>query len=204
MKTVVIYYSTTEGQTSKIAEAIARELAYRECATHLVLSGEQEWSFDPRNYDGVILGAAVHVGRFAERFQQQVSKNAERLNGIPIAFYSVCLGILETDNLKTQEAERQIVRGFLEKVGLRPVLQAIFAGAIRYSKYGFLKKAVLHRIAKRAGVKTQTDRDYEFTDWNAVKKFADDFVAILEGAPDRVREFPTDYRGEPSGRPKGV
>ncbi|MBS1960606.1 MAG: hypothetical protein JST04_00210 [Bdellovibrionales bacterium] len=199
MKNVLIYYATTEGQTAKIAEAIAQELAELGFAVHLVRSGDAEWTIADEPCDGVILGSSVHRGRYPEAFRRQVARNAEKLREIPVAFFSVCLGVLETENVKTQEAERGIVRDFLEDAGIRPVHRGIFAGALRYSQYGLFKRVLLHAIAKRAGRETRTDRDYEFTDWEEVKGFARDFADHLKGKRGAIRNFPGAFRTNDDG-----
>lgn len=180
MKKIAIFYATTEGQTSKIAEAIAREFSSMNFATHLVRANDSPWIFEARNYDGVVIGASVHIGRFPLSFRRQVRENAAEIRKVPSAFFSVCLGILDKVHPQSRDAERKIVRDFLERAEVRPALQAIFGGAIRYSKYGFLKRMALHAIAQKAGAETRTDRDYEFTDWDEVRKFARDFVDRLE------------------------
>ena len=40
-------------------------------------------------------------------------------------------------------------------------------------------KLVMKRIAKKEGADTDTSRDYEYTDWDAVAEFAKDFSHIL-------------------------
>jgi menaquinone-dependent protoporphyrinogen oxidase len=46
------------------------------------------------------------------------------------------------------------------------------SGKLAYSKYGFLTRQVMRLIAWREGAPTDTRRDYEFTDWSAVRTFA--------------------------------
>jgi menaquinone-dependent protoporphyrinogen oxidase len=52
-----------------------------------------------------------------------------------------------------------------------------FAGKLAYSQYGFLTRQAMRFIAWREGAPTDTQRDYEFTDWAAVRQFALDFAA---------------------------
>ncbi len=53
-----------------------------------------------------------------------------------------------------------------------------FAGALRYSEYGWMMKRVMKSIARREGNDTDTSRDHEYTDWPAVDRFAND-VAVM-------------------------
>ncbi len=61
-----------------------------------------------------------------------------------------------------------------------PPQTATFAGALQYSKYGIFKKPVMRLIARMVGNDTDTTRDYEYTDWDAVERFADAFAQQLE------------------------
>ena len=56
------------------------------------------------------------------------------------------------------------------------------AGALPYTKYGWLKKWIMRRIVAKAGGDTDTTRDYEYTDWNDVREFARAFAQRLEGS----------------------
>lgn len=60
---------------------------------------------------------------------------------------------------------------FFLKTNWRPDRWTIFAGALPYSKYSWIKKRVMKAIVAVAGGDTDTSRDYEYTDWNEVKEF---------------------------------
>jgi len=52
----------------------------------------------------------------------------------------------------------------------------IFAGALPYTRYHFFLRWVMKRIATMAGRDTDTSRDYEYTDWDEVARFAEEFA----------------------------
>jgi menaquinone-dependent protoporphyrinogen oxidase len=54
------------------------------------------------------------------------------------------------------------------------------AGAVLYTQYPWLKKWMMKRIVGKAGGGTDTTRDYEYTDWNDLRRFANEFVGQLE------------------------
>jgi menaquinone-dependent protoporphyrinogen oxidase len=69
---------------------------------------------------------------------------------------------------------------------------ASLAGALPYSRYGFLKRLLMRLIVWREGGDTDDSRDYDDTDWDAVECFARSFLGeIVEpaGAPP-TRERP--------------
>jgi menaquinone-dependent protoporphyrinogen oxidase len=48
----------------------------------------------------------------------------------------------------------------------------VFAGALLYSKYGFVDKFMIRLIMKITGGETDTSKDIEYTDWHKVDDFA--------------------------------
>lgn len=57
-----------------------------------------------------------------------------------------------------------------------------FAGALQYREYNFPTRTLMRLLMRRGGHPTDTSRDYEYTDWVAVDRFADDFreLALAE------------------------
>ncbi len=65
--------------------------------------------------------------------------------------------------------------------GWYPAGVANFAGALRYTRYGFFKRLLMRSIARKEGSPDlDARRDYEYTDWSAVNGFVEDFVRSLE------------------------
>lgn len=185
MGKLLVVYGTTEGQTRKIA---------REMARVLVDAGHEVDLLDPAvsdvesvtRYDGVLIGASVHVGGYQKAVRNWVKKNSLLLNSLPTAFFSVCLGVLEK-NPETQKAEREIAENFFRWSGWNPREFVVLAGALRYSKYGWLKTKIMQVIARKQGGGTDPSRDYEYTDWNQVQVFALRFSELVsQAASDAV------------------
>jgi len=78
-----------------------------------------------------------------------------------------------------------ILMSLLATVGLSqdtlwtPQHVANFAGALPYRKYPWPLRLMMRFIVSRAGGDTDTSRDYEYTDWNAVDRFAAEFAGRL-------------------------
>jgi menaquinone-dependent protoporphyrinogen oxidase len=60
---------------------------------------------------------------------------------------------------------------FVDETGWRPADVLRVAGALAYSRYNLIVRAVMKHIARKAHAPTDTSRDYEFTDWNAIDRF---------------------------------
>lgn len=176
MKKILLVYGSTEGQTAKIAEFIAGVL--RDLGTDVTLHDvKQTDDTSPAEVDGVIVGASIRLGRHDRRIADYVRKNQDTLAHLPCAFFSVSLAA-QGD---TAEAERYVEQ-FQQQTGWRPDKVALFGGALLYTQYGFIKRRVMKRIARdRPGnLGTDPSRDYVYTDWESVKRFANDYVNDLD------------------------
>jgi menaquinone-dependent protoporphyrinogen oxidase len=61
---------------------------------------------------------------------------------------------------------------------------AHFAGALLYTRYGFFKRWIMKKIVRDKGSPDlDTSRDYVYTDWDGVKRFAEEF---LKATRDRL------------------
>ena len=59
-----------------------------------------------------------------------------------------------------------------------PDLVGIFGGALLYTRYGFMKRRLMRSIAEQGGLSTDTSRDYDYTDYDAVRHFAEDVGSL--------------------------
>ena len=76
------------------------------------------------------------------------------------------------------EAHR-LVQQLLDTTRVEPDLVGLFAGALVYTRYGWLKRTMMSRIARAEDGDADTSKDYEYTDWEAVEQFAADAVSIF-------------------------
>lgn len=173
MTRILVLYGTTDGQTARIADAIAQALRARGASVEV----QQADGTDdrPEGYDGVIVAAPVRAGRYQKSIRRWVRRHADALNGRTTAFVSVCLGILQHDPA-VDRTLNAIVDGMLSETGWRPTLVKPVAGALRYTRYNWFLRRMMRRIAAKAGGDTDTTRDYEYTDWQDLRTFAEQFA----------------------------
>ena len=175
MTKILITYGTSEGQTGKIAEVIADVIRAVGHEVEAVDIRELRGEF-PGGYDGVIVGASIHMGKHDKHVVEFVQKNRASLEGVPSAFFSVSLAA----HGDTEEAEGYVEQ-FEQETGWRPARIALFGGALLYTHYGFVKRHMMKKIAqdKPGHLGTDTSRDYVYTEWDGVKRFAETFVTDL-------------------------
>jgi menaquinone-dependent protoporphyrinogen oxidase len=177
MTTILIVYGTTDGHTRKIAQVLAENLRAQCCSVDIVDSVGMLRNLSPEAYDGVIVTASVHIGDYQRAVKGWVRVHAKTLNLMPTAFLSVCLAVLQKETKARQEILR-IMRRFLDRCGWRPAITRMVAGAVLYTRYGWLKRLMMKRLIAKAGGGTDTTRDYEYTDWNELRTFSRDFAEL--------------------------
>jgi menaquinone-dependent protoporphyrinogen oxidase len=184
MSRILIAYGTSEGQTARIAERIAAVV--REHGHEAVPVNVKRSTPDPAEYDAVIVGASVHRGRHQTEVGEYVRETRNALERVPTAFFSVSLAIAEPTEAARKEAEGY-AEEFFRLTRWHPGKLALFAGALLYTRYGFLTRWIMKRIARAKGSPDlDTSRDYEYTDWGGVTRFAEEFLAVA--APRAIAE----------------
>ena len=184
MTRILILYGTTEGQTAKIAEFIAEVIRGHGDEVTAVDVREVQDTI-PDGYQGLIVGASIHMGKHDKHVVEFVRKNRDLLERLPSAFFPVSLAA----HGDTEEAESYVER-FEQETGWRPAKIALFGGALPYTHYGFVKRHMMRRIArdKPGHLGTDISRDYVYTEWDGVKRFAEDFLTDLGAEASRTRE----------------
>ncbi len=166
-------YATSHGQTRTIAEELATRLRSH---GHVVeLADVASHPVPPTSCDAVILGSRVEMGKHARSIVRYIEANRDALTALPTAFFSV------SNAAATSSAPDPM--GYLERlfatVGWRPTRAIAFAGGLPYRKYGWLLRMIMKQINKRTGNPTDTSRDYVFTRWDEVERFADELSVDL-------------------------
>lgn len=177
MARILLVYGTTEGQTRKIAQRIAAELVELGHEVELRDSTTISSPLTPGAFDAVMIGASVHQGRHQTAVQHFVSANLGVLGQLPTAFFSVSLVASSADPEDRKDAE-SLIEAFCEKTGWRPALTRSIPGALLYTEYDFLRRWIMKLIVRHYGGPTDSSRDYEFTDWDDVGRFAQEFARI--------------------------
>jgi menaquinone-dependent protoporphyrinogen oxidase len=177
MARILVLYGTTDGQTARIAGSLAEAMHDAGVTADLVDASHADP--DPEAYAAVIVAASVHAGGYQRAVDQWVRAHATALAAKPTAFVSVCLGVLQHDPKVDADLQRIRTR-FFDATGWHPTTVHVVAGALPYTRYNWLKRWVMRRIAAKAGGDTDVSRDYEYTDWKDVRAFATGFAATVD------------------------
>jgi menaquinone-dependent protoporphyrinogen oxidase len=172
MAKILVVYGSRYGQTGKVAVAIAEEL--RMLGDRVLMVDAEKESPSALHHDAVIVGAPVYNGHYPGPVAAWVRRNARDMAVRPSAFYSVGLGARKKEPAARAEEKARVYR-FLARTRWTPQATAEFPGALTYTRYGWLMRKAMKFAAWRSGGDTDTSKDYEYTDWNEVRRFAREF-----------------------------
>jgi menaquinone-dependent protoporphyrinogen oxidase len=104
-----------------------------------------------------------------------IKKHVAHLNQMPSAFFSVSLAAASGLEDEHREVEK-ITTDFLEHTGWGPLMTIQIAGALKYTEYDYFKRLIMNMISKKERGATDTSQDYEYTNWDEVTKFVNEFA----------------------------
>lgn len=186
MTNILLVYGTTDGHTRKVAQVLAEDLRANLCCVDVVDAAGMRRRISVEGYDGVIVAASVHIGDYQKTVARWVRQHAPMLNIMPSAFLSVSLAVVER-RAQVRTEIISLMERFLERSGWRPTITKMVAGALPYTRYGWLKRQMMKRMVEQAGSDdTDTTRDYEYTDWIDLRNFAHDFAGLASERPVEV------------------
>lgn len=179
MPSIVTIYGTGEGQTEKVADRIVDELGARGHEVTGINVRDVSADFDLTDFDAVLVGASIHMGRHQKAVRKFVTARREELMTMPTGFFQVSAASGEGNEAGEAEAMGYLDE-FIEDTAWRPDRIGLFGGALRFSEYGFLVRGIMKRIAKKKHPELDTSRNIELTDWDEVESFAEAFATFVE------------------------
>jgi menaquinone-dependent protoporphyrinogen oxidase len=171
MATIAIAYATRKGQTLKVAEYLATAIRLAGHHVQLLDTDRPPRALHLDQVDAVIVAAPIHGGKYPPSIVRFARAHGGELTRVPTAFCSIGLAVASRTaggRAKTQA----VVDAFQRKTGWRPSRTELVAGALKYTKYNFVVRFMMRRIAAANGGDVDTSRDYEYTDWGALDRFA--------------------------------
>ena len=184
--TAGIFYATRQGQTRKVAEHIAHALTEQGVEAHLYDVRDSRGSIDWSRYSMVWVAGSVHAGhhereivRFARRYREDLVKRRA-------VFVSVTLSEAGAEDIHAPAERRKqsahdaqrMIDAFVKETGWKPTHSFPVAGALAYTRYNWLIRKVMVRIARQQGASTDTSVDHEFTNWPLLDRYVTDVVAV--------------------------
>jgi menaquinone-dependent protoporphyrinogen oxidase len=181
---VLVAYASTHGHTAKIAERVGEGLREHDVSARVREIGTPGAHLEPAEFDGVIVGASVHLHRHQQAVIDWIAEHRTTLNDVPSAFFSVSLTAAD-DTDEARASTREMIDHVTGETRWTPTITAAFAGAFQFREYNLPTRVLMHLIAKRHEDHVDVHQDIDYTDWAAVDRFAVDFAAAvaLRGEP---------------------
>ena len=185
MLDVPILYATTEGHTRRIAEHLAGTLRSHGLDSRAIeVTSPEAEAIDWSCVRAVALAASLHAGAHQPAAADFVRRHLAELSLRPSLFVSVSLSICSS-RPEEVAAARRLAQEFPDELGWHPMRVACVGGRLAYTKYGFVTRWMMRRIAAGAGGPTDTSRDYDLTDWGQVQALAEELALV--SVPVRAR-----------------
>ena len=186
MARILVVDGTTEGYTRKVAEKIGDWIqAAAHGAVVLDSATALPGMFEEGEYDGAILCGSVHQGKHSSSLRHLVQQNRDDLERIPTVFISVSLSAAVAD-AKFQGEAASYVDDFVQETGWHPGSVKLVPGALLYTQYDFMKRMMMRLIASSRGGDTDASHDWEYTDWDDLRSFIEDYLRQLDSRTPAV------------------
>lgn len=166
---LLIVYASSYGQTERIAKRLA-EVARREGASVTLASADALRSpLHPAAFERIVVAGSVKWGKHQRSIVRFVRCNLPALTAADTNFVSVS-GAAGSEHGQAQA--REYVDVFLARTGWKPAAVTLFAGGLAFSKLRWLTKRIVIATDRKLGIVRDPSRDYDYTDWEAVDRFA--------------------------------
>jgi menaquinone-dependent protoporphyrinogen oxidase len=177
MASILIAYSSVYGYTRKICEVLKAELEGRGHRGEVVPLTEAGAALI--RHDVVVIGASIRHGKHRPDVNEFIHERRDQLAARPGAFFSVNL-VARKPGKSTPETN-PYVRRFLARIPWKPELVGVFAGNIDYPRYDAFDRTIIRLIMWLTDGPTDPAVSMEFTDWNAVRRYAEGVAALAGG-----------------------
>jgi menaquinone-dependent protoporphyrinogen oxidase len=172
---LLLVYGTTDGQTRKIGDFITERLYRMNWSVTMLDAVYADDDLRLHSFDATIVAASVHVGKYQAVVVEFARRHHKALNEMHAAFVSVSLSAAG-DDATDRHGLDECVAAFKRDTGWTPKMIHHSAGAFRWGKYAIFKHWALKYVAWRKAVRTDTAKDLELTDWDALAQFVDLFL----------------------------
>jgi len=170
MSTILIIYSTKEGQTLNICHTLQAFLSQRQHRVSVVPIADA-YEIDLLGFDKIVIGASVHYEHHSPLIYKFIRHRQALLDSKPNAFFSVNMVARKPE--KSSAATNPYLQKFLKQISWTPKVIDVFAGKIDYPSYTAFDRTLIRLIMWLTNGPTDPTAVVEYTDWRQVALFAE-------------------------------
>ncbi len=165
-KKVLVIYASEAGSTEEVAIFIK----------DLILEADYEVDLckvdavkDITEYDVIMIGSPIYVGKWKKEATNFVENNAEQLQSKKVFYFLTCMNLTSTDQEKLDQVPQFLTyeRGLVE-----PISEGRFAGVINPKKLSFFKRMMIKLVKAPEG---------DFRDWEEIANWTRNSIFAFEG-----------------------
>jgi len=166
---ILVTYASQGGSTAGVAEAIGKALAANSAIVD-VRPIQEVTDLSP--YSAVLIGSAIHSGKWMPEAMRFLERNHNTLRHIPTAVFQVCM-ILATGS---EQYRRMAPEWFAPvRTHIQPLAEASFAGALWPNQYPKLSD----KLGLRIFLATIKLKNGDYRDWDAIRAWAEGVGPLL-------------------------
>jgi len=154
MNTLIVY-STKYGCTEKCAEMLSEKLGGRVELCNL----KKRSVPDLAQYDRVIIGGSVYIGRIQKEVSDFVNSNVEALKSKKTGCFICCMR-------EGDEAKKELAASFPKELLENSAAADYFGGEFVFGKMNFIDRIIVKKVAK-------TDKDSSSLSEERINRFAE-------------------------------
>lgn len=166
-KKLLIIYSSVDGQTLKICNAIIKKLEAHNQSADLFSINDFDGSLE--EYDTIVIGSSIRYGVHHKKIIEFINTNQKVLESKKSVFFSVNLVARKAE--KNSPTTNAYVVKFFKTISWKPTYVEVFAGKIDYKKYTFFDRIMIQFIMWMTKGPTNKNVEIEYTNWDKVKEF---------------------------------
>lgn len=178
---MLIAYSTTEGQSAKIAQFAADQMADRGHETTILNLDETRDAPDLTAVQRVILVGSVHERRHSPALETFMQARRVWLSARPVMLISVSLSAAFARG--REEAQDYVIETQM-RCGFTPDDVVLAAGAVKPGSYDYFAQLVVRFVVLNDREFEMGSSDHEFTDWAALAQRLERFCASTKTQGD--------------------